>query len=390
MQNGQQNVSRLEPMLKVNKNGVIVCKHPWTSMDIQPNGDINPCCYLPRKILGNINRQSIDEIWNSKKYVGFRENMAQLGAKKLCKECHVLSGMNSWDKVDYYKKASPDSPTRINAELNEKEIFEGNYILKSRVRRMKYTPSYSCNLACYHCSQDQYRDIEATRLNEHVFQKVLQELHSLEIIYPFGGEPFVHKETDIILEKLLETNKDCAFFTTTNANHITEYQWELLKKCRIGKITVSFDGVSRETYEKYRRKASWDILNQNVRKFSELRQANNFDLIFNCSFNNETYSELKSFIDYCKEYRAIGRPVTCQIKKNHGHDFWKKHIMMPSKQVTKFKNSIEELLKETTLPSDTENSLKYMIRQIKKIPFSKKGKLYFDIQALISRIIRNT
>ncbi|MBU4259407.1 MAG: SPASM domain-containing protein, partial [Proteobacteria bacterium] len=65
---------------------------PWIyfSMAILVNGDIVPCCRDPhgKEIMGNIFDQSLDEIWNGKRYRNFRtrihNNQKSVGICRLC------------------------------------------------------------------------------------------------------------------------------------------------------------------------------------------------------------------------------------------------------------------------------------------------------------------
>lgn len=49
------------------------------------DGKVTPCCALPRCIVGDLTKQSIEEIWNSKKMEDFRKNHI-----KICKDCEVF------------------------------------------------------------------------------------------------------------------------------------------------------------------------------------------------------------------------------------------------------------------------------------------------------------
>jgi len=48
-------------------------------------GKVTPCCYLPRHIVGDLNTQSMDDIWNGKAMQEFRKNHPQI-----CQSCQIL------------------------------------------------------------------------------------------------------------------------------------------------------------------------------------------------------------------------------------------------------------------------------------------------------------
>ncbi|MFC1771468.1 radical SAM protein [Candidatus Margulisiibacteriota bacterium] len=54
------------------------CKAPWSTIYINANGDVNPCCFsflYPEMYFGNILKQSFTEIWNNHMYQDFRSSL---------------------------------------------------------------------------------------------------------------------------------------------------------------------------------------------------------------------------------------------------------------------------------------------------------------------------
>jgi len=65
---------------------------PWIyySLAIHVNGDVVPCCRDPKgqEVMGNIFRESLDEIWNGPRYRDFRARIQQnQGAVEICRLC---------------------------------------------------------------------------------------------------------------------------------------------------------------------------------------------------------------------------------------------------------------------------------------------------------------
>jgi len=57
------------------------CVLPWYSATIIATGEVNPCCALsttPTTLMGNINEQSLNEIWNGEPYQRFRRDFYRL------------------------------------------------------------------------------------------------------------------------------------------------------------------------------------------------------------------------------------------------------------------------------------------------------------------------
>jgi MoaA/NifB/PqqE/SkfB family radical SAM enzyme len=62
------------------------CSKPNTSITIQWNGDVTPCCrdYDGIQIMGNVKNKSIKEIWDGPDYVAFRDLYR---VSRLCERC---------------------------------------------------------------------------------------------------------------------------------------------------------------------------------------------------------------------------------------------------------------------------------------------------------------
>jgi len=75
------------------KNENVYCYDPWESINIEPNGQVYPCS-VSTQVMGNINEQSIEEIWNSPRYQDFRSRVNIPGENqnedcKNCINCHL-------------------------------------------------------------------------------------------------------------------------------------------------------------------------------------------------------------------------------------------------------------------------------------------------------------
>ena len=90
----QLNVSLQSPNLDKPPRNVIdksSCRAPYFMVCIDHNNDVIPCCWLGngehKLIMGNLNNQSFDNIWNSDKYQEFRNSVNIEGGKKYCQHC---------------------------------------------------------------------------------------------------------------------------------------------------------------------------------------------------------------------------------------------------------------------------------------------------------------
>jgi radical SAM protein with 4Fe4S-binding SPASM domain len=66
------------------------CAHPWTSVSIDENGQVFPCCQS-NLLLGDLRKSSFAEIWNGKRYQRLRKTVNSAQPLADCRRC-VLRG----------------------------------------------------------------------------------------------------------------------------------------------------------------------------------------------------------------------------------------------------------------------------------------------------------
>src|SRR6056297_829781 len=62
------------------------CLRTFNDVYINVNGQVTPCCGLPKLVIGNLVEQDLKDIWQSKKFQKFRKNQ-----KIYCGKCDILS-----------------------------------------------------------------------------------------------------------------------------------------------------------------------------------------------------------------------------------------------------------------------------------------------------------
>jgi radical SAM protein with 4Fe4S-binding SPASM domain len=65
------------------------CYRQWSRMDITPDGDVTPCILYPDLIVGNLQRQSVMEVWNSPAFARFRQ-LRRREVLPVCAKCNAL------------------------------------------------------------------------------------------------------------------------------------------------------------------------------------------------------------------------------------------------------------------------------------------------------------
>lgn len=69
-----------------NRIGINKCKNIENSLWVESNGDIVPCSCFPDYTIGNINQQSVFDIWNNQKFLDFRKKL-DTALFPICQRC---------------------------------------------------------------------------------------------------------------------------------------------------------------------------------------------------------------------------------------------------------------------------------------------------------------
>lgn len=209
-------------------NGDSFCVMPWVHLNIDMNGDVKACC-LVSKPFGNINSNSIDEIWNGDEINEFRINLLNNVKDERCNYCYLResSGAHSLRQTSNVKYLSHF----LNTSSIEKTIDgeKANPPIYWDIR-LSNICNFRCR-TCYHGASSRWFD-EAVKLGETVsskpiikavekldeFYDQLEELvECVEEIYFAGGEPLIMDEHYKILE-LLQNKKNFNTHLRYNTN----------------------------------------------------------------------------------------------------------------------------------------------------------------------------
>ena len=284
-----------------------VCDHPWTHFEVNnPNGVVTMCCDNSTP-LGNVNDSSVEEIWNGKDYRNMRRRMRDDGAHAICPlTCPVLNGFKTFQKLDWWKdELATDSPAYANAKTNEEELKTHQLELASLPRWMRFTYSYACNLDCYHCYQREDATQKVT-LPAAFLDRVGELSPNFQVLYPFGGEPFLFKPVLNLIESEA-INPACKYVFATNATLLSERVFELLEKRNILLFSVSLDAATEGSYQDLRlrgRKGDFNAVLDNLRRVAELRRRKPFLFDISMTLNVRNHDEIERFVDLGVELNA--------------------------------------------------------------------------------------
>ena len=83
-----------EKDIKLN-NSKVFCMMPWIHTHVWPSGKAFPCCMSDSTVeYGNLNDNSLKEIWNNEKYRQLRLNMLNDDETYECRRCYEMEKSN--------------------------------------------------------------------------------------------------------------------------------------------------------------------------------------------------------------------------------------------------------------------------------------------------------
>jgi MoaA/NifB/PqqE/SkfB family radical SAM enzyme len=320
------------------------CSYPWTHFEVNnPNGDVTMCCDS-HIVLGNINKQNITEIWNGEGYKKIRSDMLTKGAHAVCSSgCAVLKGFKSYQNLDWYKNLEKRSPLFVNAQKNDNEISEGKLTLSSMPRWMRFAYSYVCNLNCYHCYQAKIRE-EKLSLPEAFINQVFELSNFYQVLFYYGGEPFLYKPTRYLL-KSANVNNHCRHFFVTNGTLLDSELFEILLKKEIGIISCSLDAANEKTYKVLRKGGDWHKVLENLEKISGMKKSKNFVFSVTLTVNSLNALELEKFCDLGISLGA--EPMITLVNNPFGSlDFQREYLHFSEPAITQMMEQIDTSIKK--------------------------------------------
>ncbi|MBD3300519.1 MAG: radical SAM protein [Candidatus Moranbacteria bacterium] len=141
------------------------------------------------------------------------------------------------------------------------------------------------------------------------FKNILDQIPTLQQVSLYNwGEPFLNPE----IFKIIKYAKSRGIFTIIHSNLSLEKNDEFFEKLidsGIDRLSVSLDGVSRESYSKYRKNGNFDLVLNNLKKLARLKTekgAKNPNLVWQLVVNKYNEGELK-------EAKKIAKKIKVQL-----------------------------------------------------------------------------
>lgn len=183
--------------------------------------------------LGDVNRQTLYEIWHSET------------------ACKIREGLN-------HGYAAFCEPCGLKCRLKDGENPPSKSVHPETISRLFIEPTVLCNLDCYKSVCNKASGIVNTRktpmMDFELYKTIVDEVGSnLSRLDFFNyGESFVHPQAVDMLEYFKSKYPQPYVYISTNGLMLNEQKISRLVQAGIDEITFSVDGADQETYQKYR------------------------------------------------------------------------------------------------------------------------------------------
>jgi|GEM_PF-291212 len=293
-----ERVSRTErTATSAKKEAGLICLSPFYWMNFFYEKVYCCCPGWSKMAIGDIRDNSIAEIWNSEQARYIRRKMYAGEWREICNPiCPTIAAHRHDGRLIKYSEL--EKSDFLTPELVE-EIRSRKERLESFPTLFKPDNSNVCNLSCIMCDKDVYADDR--ELIGKTADDMSNYLSTAKIIVLSGiGDPLAIPYARDWLMNRKSDGFGPRFDLITNGLLLPRY-WGRIKHQKFGRIQVSVDAATRETYEKIRVGGSWDDL---LRSLSLLQE--NRDVFSHVGITmvvmKFNYREIPAFIDLAESY----------------------------------------------------------------------------------------
>ena len=289
------------------------CILPWIHMHVWPNGDTYPCCLANSDYkLGNTDKSSFQEIWNSDRMKTLRSNILEQKPTAGCSKCY-----------EHQKNGARSMRQNMNDDFKHlynriQDTLPDGSVENIHMAYMDIRFSNICNMKCRTCgpNHSSFWVDDAIKIGRYdtnspkilkikndtgdLWQEIIKWIDTVEKIYFAGGEPLIMEEHYRILNYLIDTGKtDISISYNTNMSKM-EYKstsvidlWKNFKHINVG---ASLDAMG-ERAEYMRKGTNWSEIENNVKVLK--RELPNIE--FNISSTISAYNVLHC-VDFFQDW----------------------------------------------------------------------------------------
>ena len=183
-----------------------LCPEPWTHLEINNKGSIKPCC-VSKQTLGDIHRDSLQEIFFSMDMQDLRRQMLAGQQPLGCGQCWQVESLGLISN-------------RIRHLALKKRKLLTEYLSQPAIRSLDLKPGITCNFKCRICSADsssshaqeiaKFNRIPAVSspnwIDTHG-EQIIDLADKLENLDLYGGEPFLIKRLTELVHTIVQKGR---------------------------------------------------------------------------------------------------------------------------------------------------------------------------------------
>lgn len=220
----------------------LTCRAPELAMHFSLAGHVHACCQNGAYSFGDIAETPLIDIWRGLLRRTMATDLADGRYPVGCELCEVEHALGNRDSTPAQE---------FDAYSDEVAVWP---------RKLEFTLSNRCNLACVQCNGDNSSTIRAKRearppmpmpYQDGFFEQLPPFLEHLEVASFLGGEPFLAPEAKRVWDLLLECDPKPVVRVTTNATVWSEAIERYVYGLEMH-LAVSIDGATKDTYEAIR------------------------------------------------------------------------------------------------------------------------------------------
>lgn len=266
----------------MSKSSETFCIIPWIHINTWPNGNVFQCCITDfRNNIGNLNENTLEEIWNNDAYKELRRQLMNNEKPVGCNKCYEQEGNNIRSfRLDANEKFAKHIEPSLENTTDDGQCDTMKLVY------WDFRFSNLCNMKCRMCgghlSSMWNKDEEAIygRASEpkgvvntsdnsidDMYVILDEQISNVEEIYFAGGEPLIMDEHYYILEQLIKHGRtDVRLRYNTNLLKLSYKKWdvmELWSHFDNVQVIASIDAMG-ERGEYIRKGTVWDTIDKNI------------------------------------------------------------------------------------------------------------------------------
>lgn len=331
----------------------VYCSSIDSGLFVYATGEVKTCC-AGSESLGDINQETIQNIFNKKRYIEIKNNLRSNKKDSYCSTCYALE--------------------EINPTLSQKYGFNQLYPLqeKQNLKLIDIRWSNICNLACRYCNTNdssswrKLTNIPIENVNkkyeETIFDLISENKKTISNVYLLGGEPLLQKQNEKLLE-LIDTDTQIDIFTNLSVKLDNNIIYHKLRTFKNINWNISFDNVGNK-FEYVRAGADWKVFENNLNKLKEDKKILTFRPLY-CIWSA---FDLKAYYEFSNRYDSN---ILWQLALPRKDQFRTDSFCVPGHKLELVEKAIKEINSLNTHVDSLVN-IKKTLEETNEIPEKDK------------------